>query len=89
MIKLQAVNDTIIILKDSGEQTSPIIIPKQESQSMYEIPEPFTGVIDSVGEENEWKPGDHVAFSDMGPVYIKLEDKEYVVVVPQMIIGKF
>ena len=55
---------------------------------MYEIPEPYTGVIDSVGLENEWKKGDHIAFADMGGIYMKVDDVEYVVITPDMIIGK-
>ena len=87
MIKFQAVNDVIILVKDKGV-SSPIIIPNQQPKNMYEIPEPYTGVIDSVGKENEWKKGDHIAFCDMGGVYMKVEDTEYVVITPDMVIGK-
>lgn len=87
MIKFQAVNDVIILLKDKGEQ-SPLILPEQQPQNPYEIPAPYTGVIDSVGVENEWKKGDHIAFCDIGGVYMKVEDAEYVVITPDMIIGK-
>lgn len=87
MIKFQAVNDVIILVKDKGTP-SPIILPNQQPKNMYEIPEPYTGVIDSVGMENEWKKGDHIAFCDMGGVYMKVEDTEYVVITPEMIIGK-
>ena len=87
MIKFQAVNDVIILVKDKGTP-SPLILPNQQSKNMYEIPEPYTGVIDSVGMENEWKKGDHIAFCDMGGVYMKVEDTEYVVITPEMIIGK-
>ena len=87
MIKFQAVNDVIILVKDKGV-SSPIIIPNQQPKTMYEIPEPYTGVIDSVGKENEWKKGDHIAFCDMGGVYMKVEDTEYVVITPDMVIGK-
>lgn len=89
MIKLDAVNNVIILLKDSGDNTSPIIIETPQQQSVYEIPEPFTGVIDSIGEENEWSVGDHIAFNDMGGLYLKIDDKEYVVITPDMIMGKF
>ena len=88
MIKLQAVNNVIILVKDKEMNDSPIIIPKQESQNIYEIPAPYTGVIDSVGLENEWKPGDHIAFCDVGGVYMKVDDVEYVVITPEMVIGK-
>lgn len=87
MIKFQAVNDVIILVKDKGTP-SPLILPNSQPKNMYEIPEPYTGVIDSVGFENEWKPGDHIAFCDMGGVYMKVEDVEYVVITPDMIIGK-
>ena len=87
MIKFQAVNDVIILVKDKGTP-SPLILPNQQPKNMYEIPEPYTGVIDSVGMENEWKKGDHIAFCDMGGVYMKVEDIEYVVITPEMIIGK-
>ena len=87
MIKFQAVNDVIILVKDKGTP-SPLILPNSQPKNMYEIPEPYTGVIDSVGMENEWKKGDHIAFCDMGGVYMKVEDVEYVVITPDMIIGK-
>lgn len=87
MIKFQAVNDVIILVKDKGTP-SPLILPNQQPKNMYEIPEPYTGVIDSVGMKNEWKKGDHIAFCDMGGVYMKVEDTEYVVITPEMIIGK-
>ena len=88
MIKLQAVNDVIILIKDKDEHNSPLILPDQQPQNPYEIPEPYTGVIDSVGVENGWKKGDRIAFSDIGGVYMKVEDVEYVVITPEMIIGK-
>lgn len=87
MIKFQAVNDVVILVKDKPESL-PIILPNVQPKNMYEIPEPYTGVIDSVGMENEWKKGDHIAFCDVGGVYMKVEDTEYVVITPDMIIGK-
>lgn len=89
MIKIQAVNDVVILIKDKGESNSPLILPETKPQNMFEIPEPYTGVIDSVGVENEWKPGDRIAFCDMGGLYMKVDDTEYVVITPDMIIGKF
>jgi len=88
MIRFQAVNDTVILVKDKNENNSPLILPGQQSQNMFEIPEPYTGVIDSVGLENEWKKGDHIAFADIGGIYMKVKDTEYVVITPDMIIGK-
>ena len=88
MIRFQAVNDTIILVKDRSVSNSPLILPEQQPQNMFEIPEPYTGVIDSVGLENEWKKGDHIAFADLGGIYMKVDDVEYVVITPDMIIGK-
>ena len=88
MIKFQAINDVIILVKDKDEHKSPLILPEQKSANPYEIPEPYTGVIDSVGKENEWKKGDRIAFADLGGIYMKVEDVEYVVITPDMIIGK-
>ena len=88
MIKFKAVNDVIILIKDKDEHNSPLILPEQQPLNPYEIPEPYTGVIDSVGVENGWKKGDRIAFSDIGGVYMKVEDVEYVVITPEMIIGK-
>ena len=88
MIKFQAVNDVVILVKDKGVSNSPLILPNVQPKNMYEIPEPYTGVIDSVGVENEWKPGDRIAFADMGGIYMKVGDVEYVVITPDMIIGK-
>lgn len=88
MIKFQAVNDTIILIKDKDVNDSPLILPQQQSQNMYEIPEPYTGIIDSVGMENEWNKGDHIAFCDIGGVYMKVDDVEYVVITPEMVIGR-
>ena len=88
MIRFQAVNDTVILVKDKSEKNSPLILPEPQSKNMYEIPEPYPGVIDSVGLENEWKKGDHIAFCDVGGIYMKVDDIEYVVITPDMIIGK-
>lgn len=87
MIRIKAVNDVIIIRKDRSV-LSDLVLP-ESSNDMYQIPEPYTGVIDSVGFENEWKEGDRVAFCDIGGVYIKIDDVEYVIITPEMIIGKF
>lgn len=87
MIRIKAVNDVIIIRKDRSV-LSDLVLP-ESSNDMYQIPEPYTGVIDSVGFDNEWKEGDRVAFCDIGGVYIKIDDVEYVIITPEMIIGKF
>ena len=88
MIRFQAVNDVVILVKDKEVNDSPLILPDVQPKSAYEIPEPYTGVIDSVGMENEWKIGDHIAFCDMGGIYVKVDDTEYVVITPDMIIGR-
>jgi co-chaperonin GroES (HSP10) len=88
MIRFQAVNDVVILVKDSSVKESPLILPEPKSQNPYEIPEPYTGIIDSVGKDNEWKRGDRIAFADLGGIYMKVEDTEYVVITPDMIIGK-
>ena len=88
MIKFEAVNDAIILIKDESVNDSPLILPVQQSKNVYDIPPPYTGTISSVGKENEWKPGDRIAFADMGGIYMKVEDVEYVVITPEMIIGK-
>jgi hypothetical protein len=84
MIKFQAVNDVIILIKDKEEG----ILLNVQPKNMYEIPAPYTGVIDSVGMENEWKPGDRIAFCDVGGVYMKVGDVDYVVITPEMVIGR-
>ena len=89
MIRFQAVNDVVILVKDKSVNNSPIIIPTTvQPRNAYEIPEPYTGIIDSVGKENEWKKGDHIAFCDVGGIYMKVDDTEYVIITPDMIIGK-
>lgn len=88
-MRFEAVNDTIILLKDESSRMteSGIFLSEYESKNMAEIPAPFTGTIDSVGEENEYKKGDRIAFSDIGGLYMKIDDKEYVVITPEMVIG--
>ena len=88
MIKFQAVNDVIILIKDNDEYNSPLILTEPKPMNPYEIPEQYIVVIDSVGVENGWKKGDRIAFSDIGGIYMKVEDVEYVVITPEMIIGK-
>ena len=83
-MRFQAVNDTIILLKDRDES----LVELPSMNDIREIPAPFTGTIDSVGLENEWKKGDRIAFCDMGGLYLRLEDKEYVVITPDMVIGR-
>ena len=88
MIRLQAVNDVVILVKDRDDGIILDVLPEGSGGSIYEIPPPYTGVIDSVGMDNGWKKGDRIAFSDVGGVYMKVDDTEYVVITPDMIIGK-
>lgn len=89
-MKLQAVNNVIIIKKDrSYLKDDPNLISQfnYKSEDMNEIPEPYTGEIFSIGVENNYKIGQRVAFCDMGGVYIEFFEDEYVVVTPEMIMG--
>lgn len=91
-MRLVAVNDVIMVKKDHGEYKSSggIILPEpMESKNMSEIPAPYTGTIDSIGVQNdEYNVGDRIAFCDIGGLYIKVDDIEYVVINKEMIIGK-
>ena len=91
-MRLVAVNDVIMVLKDRDERRSPagIILPEPvKSDNMMEIPPPYTGTIDSIGvPDDEYSVGDRIAFSDMGGIYIKVDDTEYVVITKEMVIGK-
>lgn len=85
MLKLQAVNNVLIIKKDVGEKK--FSESDYKNTNMMEIPEPYTGYIDSIGDECEYEIGQHVAFADVGGVYVEMDDGVYVVVTPEMIIG--
>lgn len=91
-MKLVAVNDVIMVIKDHGEYKSDggiILQEPMKSDNMMEIPAPYTGTIDSIGiPDDEYKVGERIAFSDMGGIYIKVDDVEYVVISKEMIIGK-
>lgn len=87
-----AVNDVMILVKDHGEYKSAggIILPEtMASDNMMEVPPPYTGTIDSIGvKDDEYEVGDRVAFSDIGGIYIKFGETEYVVISKDMVIGK-
>lgn len=91
MIKPKAVNNVLILKKDrSYLKDDPDLISQfnYKCENMTEIPEPYTGVIDSIGEECGYEVGQHVAFQDMGGVYMEFDnDREYVVITPDMVIG--
>lgn len=86
-----AVNNIIIIKKDrSYLKDDPNLISElnYKSENMNEIPEPYTGVIDSIGNEDcGYSVGEYVVFNEMGGLYLDFEENEYVVVTPEMIIG--
>ena len=86
MIKFEAVNNVIIVIKDKSDDFGDLQTLKP--QNMNEVPPPYSGIIDSIGEDNEWSIGDHIAFQDVGGVYMSVGDKEYVVITPEMVIGK-
>ena len=82
-MRLQAINNVIILEKDKSNLNG------VEVKEMTQIPEPFTGWVDSIGfETDEYKIGEHIAFCDLGGAYIQMGDSEYVVITPDMIIGK-
>lgn len=84
-MRLQAVNNVIILKKDKSENIDDIL----GKEDIKQIPEPYTGFIDSIGfETDEYKEGERIAFCDLGGAYIKSDDKEFVVLTPDMIIGK-
>ena len=91
-MRLVAVNDVMIIEKDHGgyKSTTGLILPEQpRSDNMMEIPEPYTGTIFSIGvPDDEYSVGDRIAFCDMGGLYIKIDDDEYVVINKEMVVGK-
>ena len=53
MIKFQAVNDVIILIKDKDEHNSPLILPEQKPMNPYKIHKTYTDVIKNVGMENK------------------------------------
>ena len=91
-MRLVAVNDVLMIIKDKGEYKSAggIILPQPlASENMMEIPAPYTGTIDSIGvPDDDYRVGERVAFCDTGGLYIKVDDVEYVVISKDMVIGK-
>lgn len=93
MLKPVAVNNVLILKKDRSYLKDDKDLINQfnyKSENMTEIPEPYTGVIDSVGiEECGYRVGEHVAFSDIGGVYLEFDEDEYVVITPEMVIGVF
>ena len=90
MKRLQAVNNILILKKDRSylkDDTNLISGTNFKSDNMSEIPEPYTGTIDSIGVDCEYNIGQKVAFEDMGGLYIEIDEIEYVVITPEMVIG--
>lgn len=89
-MRLEAVNGVIILKKDKSYlKDDPNLIRNNfKSENMNEIPEPYTGTIDSIGiEQDIFNIGQRIAFNDMGGIYIQMGDVEYVVITPDMVIG--
>lgn len=90
-MKPYAVNNVVILKKDrSYLKDDPNLISEMnyKSENMTEIPEPYTGHIDSIGNEKiEYKVGEHVLFNEMGGIYLEFGEDEYVVITPEMIMG--
>lgn len=82
MVKLQAVNNVIIIKKDKSYNI------ENKEGGIMQVPEPYTGFIDSIGCECEYNKNDYVAFESFGSAYMKIDDNEYAIITPNMIIGK-
>lgn len=83
-MRLQAVNNVIILKKDESPSLADIKV-----SDIKQIPEPYTGYVDSIGfDTDEYKIGEHLVFCDMGGAYIQMGDVEYVVLTPDMVIGK-
>ena len=61
MKKLDAVNNVLIIKKDKSDDEYLTNIDKNTAQ----IPQPYTGYIDSIGCETEFAVGEHIAFCDL------------------------
>ena len=83
-MRLVAINNLIMVVKDHGEY---------KSEGGIILPEPIasenTGTIDSIGTpDGEYEVGERIAFCDMGGLYIKVDSVEYVVINKEMIIGK-
>ena len=91
-MRLVAVNDVMMVIKDHGEYKSSggiILPPQMTSNNIMEIPAPYTGIIDSIGvPDDEYHVGEHIAFCDTGGLYIKVYDIEYVGINKEMVIGK-
>lgn len=91
MFKPIAVNNVLILKKDKSYMKSdPNLISEMnyKSNDMTEIPEPYTGIIDSIGvSDSEYQIGQHVSFDDLGGVYLEFDENEYVVITPEMVVG--
>jgi hypothetical protein len=85
-MRLQAVNNVIIVKKDPSD-FSQMNDVNYKAESFQEIPEPYSGVIDSIGEDCEYSIGQRICFQDYGGVYIQVDSDELVVITPEMVIG--
>ena len=67
MIRFQAVNDVIILVKDKDEHDSPLILPERKSTNPYEIPEPYKEVF-------MWRVFAELSFKQIGQMFGKSEN---------------
>lgn len=73
---MEAVNDYIIVRKDSDELVRGGIIMPSFNKQEDVIGFPFSGIVESVGDKvSDIKVGDHVVFSDLCSPWI-LDDEE-------------
>lgn len=85
-MKFEAVNNALILKKDKELEIDNTTI--DTNKDMRQIPPPYTGVVDSVGDENcEYKIGDRVVFEELGGVLLTTDVEEYIVITPEMVIG--
>ena len=82
-MKFEAVNNVIILKKDREESFG-----GNTTKDMRQIPPPYTGIVDSIGYKDcGYNVGDKVAFEGIGGILLSTDNKEYVVITPEMVIG--
>lgn len=81
-MRLEAVNNILILKKDNGGMKFNFKI-----DDMRQVPPPYSGVIDSVGNTDKYKIGQHVIFNDVGGLYMEFGGVEYVIITPEMVMG--
>jgi hypothetical protein len=82
-MRFEAVNNVIILKKDRENDFDRLSL-----KDMRQIPPPYTGIVDSIGNEDcGYCVGDRIAFDEIGGVMLSTETEEYVVITPEMVIG--